>query len=305
MRGIIPPVVTLIDENGKPDLAKNKQMLDKIIEAGVHGLVLLGSSGEFPHFTMQEKKDYLNEIIPYLRGKLPVLVGTGGVILEETIELTLFVERLGADGVLVVNPFYWNLSDEQIYVYYAELAKAVNIDIYLYNIPQLTGQEIPVCVIEKLAKDFDNIRGIKETVSSISRIRTVINELNSVREDFYVYSAFDEHLLDAQILGAAGSINGTSVFLPELSVRLYEAIHNSDFSQVKKLHIEISNKMELYSWHPSFYISMKEAVYARWFPEESVNLRTPFINNEQDLRSLAKAMIEKSLCSGVYDEKYN
>lgn len=56
MRGIIPPVVTLIDENGKPDLAKNKQMLDKIIEAGVHGLVLLGSSGEFPHFTMQEKK---------------------------------------------------------------------------------------------------------------------------------------------------------------------------------------------------------------------------------------------------------
>lgn len=220
------------------------------------------------------------------------------MILEETIELTLFVERLGADGVLVVNPFYWNLSDEQIYVYYAELAKAVNIDIYLYNIPQLTGQEIPVCVIEKLAKDFDNIRGIKETVSSISRIRTVINELNSVREDFYVYSAFDEHLLDAQILGAAGSINGTSVFLPELSVRLYEAIHNSDFSQVKKLHIEISNKMELYSWHPSFYISMKEAVYARWFPEESVNLRTPFINNEQDLRSLAKAMIEKAYVRG-------
>nr|WP_106780485.1 dihydrodipicolinate synthase family protein [Lysinibacillus timonensis] len=305
MKGIIPPVVTLLDGNGKIDVAKNKEMLDKIIAAGVHGLVLLGSSGEFPHFTMEEKKNYLTDIVPYLKGKLPVLVGTGGTVLDETIELTLFIEELGADGALVVNPYYWSMSDEQIYAYYAEISKAVSIDIYLYNIPQFTGQEIPINVIQKLALDFSNIRGIKETVGSISRIRNVINQLQSVREDFLVFSAFDEHLLDAQILGAAGSINGTSVFLPELSVSLYEAIQYNDFDRVKKLHTEICNKMELYSWHPSFYISMKEAVYARWFPQESVNLRTPFIHNEQNIRKLAEEMVRESLCSGGFYEKHN
>lgn len=297
MKGIIPPVVTLLDENGTIDVEKNKDMLDKIIDGGVHGLVLFGSSGEFPHFTLQEKKDYLREIIPYLKDRIPVVVGTGGTVLEETIELSKFVEDLGANAVMVVNPYYWTMSEEQIYAYYAELAKNISIDIYLYNIPQLTGQEIPISVIVDLAKDFTNIKGIKETVGSISRIRNVINTVKKVKPDFHVYSAFDEHLLDAQILGASGSINGTSVFLPEISVSLYNAIHNNDFEEVKRLHQLISNLMELYTWHPSFYISMKEAVYARWYPNESVNLRTPFVNVKQDLRSLAKNMIDE--CLGV------
>lgn len=297
MKGIIPPVVTLLDENGTIDIEKNKDMIDKIIDGGVHGLVLFGSSGEFPHFTLQEKKEYLREIIPYLKDRIPVLVGTGGTVLEETIELSKFVEDLGANAVMVVNPYYWTMSEEQIYAYYAELAKNISIDIYLYNIPQLTGQEIPINVIVNLAKDFTNIKGIKETVGNISRIRNVINTVKKVKPDFHVYSAFDEHLLDAQILGASGSINGTSVFLPEISVSLYNAIHNNDFEEVKRLHQLISNLMELYTWHPSFYISMKEAVYARWYPNESVNLRTPFVNVKQDLRSLAKNMIDE--CLGV------
>lgn len=298
MKGIISPVVTLLDENGKIDIEKNKDMLDKIIDGGVHGIVLLGSSGEFPHFTLNEKREYLSKIIPYLNNRVPVLVGTGSTVLEETVELSNFVGQLGGEGVLVVQPYYWTMSEEQIYTYYAEFAKRVIIDIYLYNIPQLTGQEIPVNVIVKLASEFPHIKGIKETVGSMARIRNVINAVKSVKPDFHVYSAFDEHLLDAQILGASGSINGTSVFLPELSVSLYNAIQNNDFQQIKKLHQQISELMALYSWHPSFYISMKEAVYARWYPTERVNLKTPFVNNEQDLRSLAQAMLTKSLVLG-------
>lgn len=298
MKGIISPVVTLLDENGNIDLEKNKDMLDKIIGGGVHGIVLLGSSGEFPHFTLNEKKEFLSEVIPYLNNRVPLLVGTGGTVLEETVKLSNFVEQLGGDGVLVVQPYYWTMSEEQIYAYYAELANRVTIDIYLYNIPQLTGQEIPINIIEKLAGEFPQIKGIKETVGNIGRIRNVINTVKSVKPDFHVYSAFDEHLLDAQILGASGSINGTSVFLPEISVSLYNAIQKNDFKQIKELHQQISDLMDLYSWHPSFYISMKEAVYARWYPNERVNLKTPFVNNEQDLRSLAQTMISKSLVLG-------
>lgn len=112
------------------------------------------------------------------------------------------------------------------------------------------------------------------------------------------YSAFDDQLLDAQLLGAAGSINGTAVFLPELSVNLYHAIQQKDFETIQALHVEISGKMDLYEWHPSFYLSMKEAVYARWFPKERVNMRTPFVNTELDLRPLAEKLVGEYAISG-------
>lgn len=298
IKGIIPPVVTLLDAQGNFDYDKNKRMLDFLIEKGVHGLLLLGSSGEFPHFSLQEKKDYLSEIVPYLKGRIPLLVGTGGTVIEETIELSNHAAALGVDGVLVVNPYYWQLSDEQMVDYFNAVAKLVQTDVYLYNIPQLTGQDIPIAVIEQVAQQNDNVRGIKETVSSMTHIRQVIREVAQKVPNFHVYSAFDEHLLDAQLLGATGSINGTSVFLPELSVSLYEAIQAGDFEKVKSNHVKISHTMDIYTWHPSFYLTMKEGIYARLFPEEAVYYRTPFINTECDLRSRIVALLDNTYSKG-------
>ncbi|PIC96345.1 dihydrodipicolinate synthase family protein [Sporosarcina sp. P26b] len=293
MKGIIPPVVTLLDESGQIDMEKNKRAIDKLISHGVHGVVLLGSSGEFPHFSLEEKQQYLKQIIPYIDNRIPVLVGTGGTVMEETIELSKFVQELGAEGVLVVNPYYWNLSDEQMYTYFYEVAGSLSIDLYLYNIPQLTGQEIPVEVVKQLAENIQNIRGIKETVASMTRIRTVIDEVANKVNNFHVYSAFDEHLLDAQLYGASGSINGSSVFLPEISLNLYEAIQNEDFTEVKRHHILICKLMEIYSLHPSFYLTMKLAVHERWFVNQAIGYRKPFINSEAHLSDTIKSIISE------------
>ncbi|MBY0223173.1 dihydrodipicolinate synthase family protein [Sporosarcina aquimarina] len=293
MKGIIPPVVTLLDKDGRIAIGKNKEMIDNLIGHGVHGIVVLGSSGEFPHFSLEEKKQYLKEIIPYIDNRIPVLVGTGGTVLEETIELSQYAQELGAEGVLAVNPYYWNMSDEQMYTYFHDLAGSLSIDLYLYNIPQLTGQEIPVKIVKQLADNLHNIRGIKETVGSMTRIRNVIEEVARKVDNFHVYSAFDEHLLDAQLLGAAGSINGSSVFLPEVSLRLYEAIQEEDFTEMKKYHVILCELMDIYGLHPSFYLTMKKAVHERWFADQPVGYRKPFINSKAYLSDNIKEIISE------------
>lgn len=299
MKGIIPPVVTLLDEQGNIDFEKNKKMLDFLIEKGVHGLLLLGSSGEFPHFSLNEKKAYLDEMVPYINNRVPVLVGTGGTVMDETIELSNHAIQLGVQGILVVNMYYWTLSGEQLYEYFSTVAQAVETDVYLYNIPQLTGQEIPITVVKKLALNHSNIRGIKETVPSMTRIRSMITEVAQQAENFHVYSAFDEHLLDAQLLGASGSINGSSVFLPEISVALYDAILQKDFDKTKEYHLQISKLMEIYTWHPSFYLTMKEGVHVRLFNSEPIGYRAPFINTEQNLTLKITNLINQVSVRGV------
>ncbi|MBQ0139206.1 MAG: dihydrodipicolinate synthase family protein [Kurthia sp.] len=298
MKGIIPPVVTLVDQQGNIDFEKNRKMLDFLIEKGVHGILLLGSSGEFSHFSLEEKKAYLETIIPYINNRVPVLVGTGGTVIEEVIHLSKFVHELGAQGVLVVNPYYWTLSEEQLTEYFSTIANSIDLDVYLYNIPQLTGQEIPVSVVKKLAHAHANIRGIKETVPNMARIRSMITEVAQSAENFHVYSAFDEQLLDAQLEGASGSINGSSVFLPEISVALYHAIQQKDFDEIKQRHLQLTQLMEFYTWHTSFYLTMKEGIHARLFKGESVGYRIPFINNEQNLTVKINDLIERVYVQG-------
>lgn len=298
MKGIIPPVVTLLDENGAIDVNKNKQMLDFLIKKGVHGILLLGSSGEFPHFSLAEKKAYLDEIVPYIRQRVPVLVGTGGTVLEETIDFSNYAAQLGVAGVLVVNPYYWPLTDEQLYSYFSEVAENIETDLYLYNIPQLTGQDIPISVIKKLAQNYKTICGIKETVATLSRIREIITEVAEQIEHFEVYSAYDEHLLDAQLSGAAGSINGSSVFLPEFSVALYDAIQAQNFELVKELHGKMTKLMEIYKWHPSFYLTMKIGVHERLFKGTPIGYRKPFIVNSDELVPKVSKIIEETFSLG-------
>ncbi len=295
MEGIIPPIVTLFDKNGEIDSSLNKKMIDHIIDGGVHGILLLGSSGEFPFLSLKEKKSYIAEMISHINNRVPVMCGVGGTVLKEIIQLAVHATDLGAKGVMVVNHYYWNMTNEQMIEFYSEISKSVPNDIYLYNIPQLTGQEIPIEVIKELVERFSNIKGIKETVPNIGRIRSVIEQISNNYSGFNVYCAFDEHILDTQILGAAGSINGTSVFLPEISVQLYNAIQKKDFSKIEVLHLKISKLMDIYSWHPSFFLTMKEAVHLRWFPDREVGYRKPFFDSNDLVKNRMKELLQNIL----------
>ncbi|WP_375089044.1 dihydrodipicolinate synthase family protein [Peribacillus sp. RS7] len=263
--GIIPPVVTLFDETGNLDIPLNRSYIDLLISKNIDGILLMGSSGEFSSLTTEERKLYVREMINHINGRVPVMVGVGHTSLKEVLELTSYAEEHGANGVLVVNPYYWKLSDEQLYRHFSSVANHTNLQVFIYNIPLLTGQNLSIELIKKLAEDHSNITGIKETVSDFGHLRQVLEEVKNVRSDFRVFSAFDEHLLPAQMIGAAGSINGSAVFMPEISVDLYESYQKGDLAEAQKYHQVISKLMDLYNYGPTFFTAMKEAVHQRWF----------------------------------------
>ncbi|MGM0874575.1 MAG: dihydrodipicolinate synthase family protein [Bacillota bacterium] len=289
--GIIPPVVTLFDEAGNLDLALNRRYIDKLISRKIHGILLMGSSGEFSSLTTEERKLYVREMIKHINRRLPIMVGVGHSALKEVLELTSYAEEHGADGVLVVSPYYWKLSDEQLYRFYSTVANHTELQVFIYNIPLLTGQNLPVELIKKLAEDFPNIAGIKETVSDFSHLRKVLTEVTKVRPDFRIFSAFDDHLLPAQMIGASGSINGSAVFAPEISVDLYESYQKGNLAEAQRNHQTISKLMDVYTYCPTFFTTMKEAVHQRWF-DTAAGHRVPFDVYPDDLCENVKSILK-------------
>jgi 2-dehydro-3-deoxy-D-pentonate aldolase len=289
--GIIPPVVTLFDEAGNLDLAMNRSYIDQLISRNINGILLMGSSGEFSSLTTEEHNLYVREMLKHINGRIPVMVGVGHTALKEVLELTSYAEEHGADGVLVVSPYYWKLSDEQLYRFYSIVANHTKLQVFIYNIPLLTGQNLPVELIKKLAEAHPNIAGIKETVSDFGHLRQVLKEVKKVRSDFRVFSAFDEHLLPAQMIGAAGSINGSAVFVPEISVNLYESYQKGDLAEAQKNHQVISKLMDVYTFGPTFFTAMKEAVHQRWF-DVPAGHRAPCDVYPADLRDNVEALLK-------------
>ena len=296
-QGIIPPVVTLFDSNGELDLDLNRAYLEELLQHDIHGILLTGSSGEFTSLTIEERKLYVAEMIKSINKRVPVLVGIGHTALKEVNDLCSHAEEHGADGVLAVNPYYWPLTDDQLYRYYSSIAENTELPVILYNIPSLSGQSLSVDLVKRLVMNHLNICGIKETVSEIGHIREMITELSKVKEDFMVFSAFDEHLLPALMIGAAGSINGSSVFAPEISVGLYEEYQSGNLVEAEKLHKKLSELMGIYTICPSFFTSMKEAVHQRWMKEKAGH-RAPFDVYPTDLSEKVA-----SLLSIIHKEK--
>ncbi|MGM0887420.1 MAG: dihydrodipicolinate synthase family protein [Bacillota bacterium] len=297
--GIIPPVVTLFDETGNMDIALNRSYIDQLILRNIDGILLMGSSGEFSSLTTEERKLYVREMIKHINGRVPVMVGVGHTALKEVLELTSYAEEHGANGILVVNPYYWKLSDEQLYRHFSSVANHTNLQVFIYNIPLLTGQNLSIELIKKLAGNHSNIAGIKETVSDFSHLRQVLAEVKKIRSDFRVFSAFDEHLLPAQMIGAAGSINGSAVFAPEISVDLYRSYHKGDLAEAQKNHQVISKLMDVYNYGPTFFTAMKEAVHQRWF-DVAAGHRAPCDVYPADLSDKVAALLKNiNLKEGV------
>jgi dihydrodipicolinate synthase/N-acetylneuraminate lyase len=123
---------------------------------------------------IEERKEVAAFSIKYENGRVPVLVGTGSPSTREVIELSKHSQQLGTDGVVVINPYYWQLSEENLFGHYSDIAKAVGLPIILYNFPHLTGQDLSPELVLRLVDEHSHIVGIKETVDQAGHIREMI-----------------------------------------------------------------------------------------------------------------------------------
>ncbi|GIO20225.1 hypothetical protein J18TS1_33250 [Oceanobacillus oncorhynchi subsp. incaldanensis] len=218
--GIIPPVVTPISKEGNFDQDVAKLIIDYLIDSNVDSLFFLGSIGEFSQMSLKMKEEITDFVVNYVNKRVPVLIGTGSNTITESIHLSKFVEKVGGDGVVSINPYYFKLNNVELLNYFESIADSISIPMILYNFPDRTGQDLSPSLIKTLVKRNSNIVGIKETVNSITHIKDVITQVKNEFPYFSVLCGYDEHLTSTLFFGGDGGIIGTGNIAPELFVGL-------------------------------------------------------------------------------------
>lgn len=292
-RGIFPPMSTFLDAHQNFDEQAQAKVIDHLIAAGVQGILILGSAGEFFAMSTAQRKRVAEFCLRHINGRVGALVNTGACSLAETNDLTAHAAANHADGVLVINPYYTPLSEECLFEHYSRVAEASAVPVFLYNFPAMTKQALSVELIARLAAAQPNICGIKDSVADVLHTRRIIQEVAALRDDFAVFSGFDEQLLNNLALGGAGGIPGTANFAPEIAVGLYQAFMAGDFPRAHALHQSIAGLSEVYSIETPYFGTLKSAVNLRHHLAASEEVIPPSQMLSPEGRLKLKALLEK------------
>jgi len=220
-------------KNGKEvDYEAIENLLKFQIENGTNGIVPCGTTGEAATLTEEERKRIIEKTIEVVNRRALVFPGTGTNSTATTIKLTKMAKEIGADGVLIVCPYYNKPTQEGIYEHYKEVAMAVDIPIIVYNIPSRTGVNISPDTIKRLS-EIKNIVGIKEASGSISQACEIISRCG---EQFSVLSGEDALTLPLISVGGKGAISATSNVAPKEMAEMIKSALNGDYKRAKEIH---------------------------------------------------------------------
>jgi 4-hydroxy-tetrahydrodipicolinate synthase len=231
IKGIFPAMLTPLTDEQKVNEKVLRQMTNYLIESGVHGLFALGTNGEFHLFSEEEKLSIAKIIIDETNGRVPVMIGTGGNGTAEVIELSKKMEKIGADALSIITPYFVTPSQEELAIHYEKIADAVSIPVLLYNIPSKTGMNIEPETVARLAK-VKNIVGIKDSSGKFENIEQYINVTKN--EDFSVFAGTDSLILKTLMAGGLGAVAATANMLPKIVVSIYNNWLEGNIEEAQK-----------------------------------------------------------------------
>lgn len=229
--GIIAAMVTPMDEDGNINFDELRNQVDRQINAGISGVFTLGTNGEGYILNHDEKLKVMKVVIEEADHRVPVYVGTGCVSTEETIELSMQAEDLGADALSVITPWFAKASQEDLYEHYKKLNDHVHIPILLYNIPARTGNALAPQTVARLA-DLPNIKGVKDSSGNFDNILQYIELTRG--KDFNVISGNDSLILWTLKAGGTGGIAACANVLPDIMVSIYKYYEDGDWDAARK-----------------------------------------------------------------------
>ena len=231
---VTPMIDGQIDEQGLQDLIEFQ------IAGGTHGIVPCGTTGESATMSHEEHHRVVELTIKAVNGRVPVLAGTGSNSTSETIELTRHAKEAGADGALVITPYYNKPSQEGLYQHFKAVAEAVDIPIILYNVPSRTSVNMLPETVARCAA-IKNIVGIKEATGSLAQISEVIR---LCPDDFAVMSGDDPTCMATVAIGGTGVISVTSNVEPKDMAQMMDAALAGDFAKARELHYKLFPLMQ-------------------------------------------------------------
>lgn len=239
LRGAFTALVTPMHADGTVDYEGFRSLIRFQLGKGIHGLVPLGTTGETPTLERNEQDRLIEISVEEARGRVPVIVGVGSNSTAHTIENAKRARALGADGILVVTPYYNKPTNEGIYRHFAAIADATNAPILIYNIASRTGKNIDVPTMDRLSR-IPAVIGVKEASGDLAQMGDIIQKVARPRraegKSFAILSGDDTFTLALCALGGDGVVSVVSNLVPDRVGALTEACLAGDFAKARDLH---------------------------------------------------------------------
>ena len=253
--GIIPPMITPLKADFSLDINPTERLIEYLIEGGVHGIFILGTTGEFAGLSSAVKRELIQITCQQVKGRVPILVGVTNCSFTESIELAAIAHRSGAEAVVAAPPFYMNIEQEELINYYQKLADIVELPLFLYDMPSHVKINIEVETAVTLSK-HPNIIGIKDSSGKIENFQALCEAFRQ-QPEFKIFVGPEEILAETLLIGGNGGVTGGANLFPELYVALYEAFQKKEYDAVKKFQetiLFLSNKLYQHGTYQSSYL---------------------------------------------------
>jgi len=231
IKGSMPPLITPF-KDGNVDYDTYASLVNFQIESGSHGILVNGTTSEPSTLTVDERNTIVDVAIQVNQGKVPLVVASGSQSLSETIALTNHAEKVGADAVLIVTPYYIRPSQQGLIEYYLEVTKGQNIPWMIYHIPGRAAVSVSLDTVKILRERSPSFVGMKHAVNDLGFVSDCLNSF----PDFLIFVGLEELSFPEMAVGAVGLMNAVGNLRPEILVELCQSVWDNDLAKGRRLH---------------------------------------------------------------------
>jgi len=248
-RGSYTVTITPFTEDGrKIDYPAWRRFLDWQIKVGVPGIIVLGTTGEFLTISDEERRQFVEATVRHVKGRMHVLVGTMNAYTPRAVRYSREAEELGADGLMIIPPYYYTPTEDEIFAYYKAICEKVSIPIMLYNNPFTSNVDMSAKFVGRLTRAFEQIRYIKEASQEMARVYDIVEETKGVMNVFA-----GQRIVESYLYGAVGYVNPYGNYIPRASHRICDFIVEGRIGDAKKIE-RLIGKMQVIinEGHPTY-----------------------------------------------------
>lgn len=288
-KGIFVPVITPFHDDETIDFPSYKKVIDYVIEGGVHGLLIGGTTGEYHVMSLEERKGLIKAACEYAAGRVPVMAGVGCFTAKETIELANYAAECGAEWGLVLPPYYHHTSDQGIMDFYREIAAKSKVGIVIYNYPGATNVHMPPEMIYELSQE-KNIVSVKESADfgHLCQVAALTKDV----DNFTVFTGEEHFILPTFAVGGQGAFGILINLLPKEFVTIYELIMKNDVNAARDLNRRLSGIYGLMEAEGSPYPGPVKAALDM-IGMKGGKVRKPLTQPTDEIKAQLKAQLEK------------
>jgi 4-hydroxy-tetrahydrodipicolinate synthase len=233
LKGIITPIVTPLKDTDELDLRGLEQLIEHIIQGGVSGVFVLGTTGEFSGLSYRLRAELVEHVCHQVNGRIKVLIGITDTAFTESINMANKAFESGADAVVAAPPYYYPSGQPELIEYFERMLRQLKLPLFLYNMPVHTKTILDPETVMAIAED-ERVVGLKDSSANMVYFRSMQYALRD-RDNFLTFIGPEEILADAVVLGASGGVNGGSNLFPRLYVDLYNAASEKNFERIINL----------------------------------------------------------------------